>query len=113
MCRPTTTYSLFFDFAIEAQGHQYELSFPKLAAGKSSINNVSVKGLKPGRFIGGDRTFFCSELAAKMCKVTGIIQNDDRSCTSFYPKHFSSKYDDYLRIEHGVSIESEVEILIL
>lgn len=41
-----------------------------------------------------DRTFFCSELIAKAYKVLGIIEDDDKSCTQFYPATFSSKQSD-------------------
>lgn len=55
-----------------------------------------------------DRTFFCSELVAKAMKVLGIIENDERSCAKFYPKHFSSSADSMLHIQPGIKIQDEV-----
>ena len=51
-----------------------------------------------------DRTFFCSELVAKAFKVIGVIQNDETSCTRFYPKHFSTEGDSFLKLNPGVKI---------
>ena len=48
-----------------------------------------------------------------MCKITGIIRNDDRPSSSFFPKHFSSKYDDFLKFEIGISCEAEKELIMM
>jgi len=37
-----------------------------------------------------DRTFFCSELVAKMYKVLGILDSEEPS-SSFFPGNFSAK----------------------
>ena len=85
MCRTKELTNKFIDFAMEAQGHKYELTLDKLTVrasydrstfhfGKSDaeIDHTSPEH-NHGKFICADRTFFCSELAAKLCKVTGII----------------------------------------
>jgi len=64
-------------------------------------------------FIKEDRTFFCSELVAKAFKEVGIIENDERACSSFYPKHFASDccdQDQCLKLLPGVTIDRELEI---
>jgi len=43
-------------------------------------------------------------------KETGIIENDDKACSSFYPKHFAS--DEHLKLMPGVTIDKELEIQI-
>lgn len=55
-----------------------------------------------------DRSFFCSELVAKAFKCLRIIEDDDTSCTQFYPGTFSSKGDSFLKLTPGTSIESEL-----
>ena len=54
-----------------------------------------------------NRTFFCSELVAKAFKVLGIMENDSKSCTSFYPKHFSEIYSSALNLTEGSTIGEE------
>ena len=138
MFRTKETHTKFIDFAMEAQGHGYELSLDKLTVRASYDINTFHFGATTtadgqgqnghgngqhhfdhnnpkhnhGKFICADRTFFCSELAAKLCKITGIFVNDERPSSSFFPKHFSSKYDDYLKFENGVSAEGEKEIVV-
>lgn len=65
----------------------------------------TVKGTEMGldengekRLIAADRTFFCSELVAKAFKILGIIEDNDTSSAKFYPSHFSSKYDSFLKL---------------
>ena len=55
-----------------------------------------------------DRTFFCSELVAKLFKLTGIIENDETSCSLFYPHHFCTKGESYLKLMEGVTISGEM-----
>ena len=50
---------------------------------------MRVKG-DDNKLIEDDRTFFCSELAAKSFKFLGIIEDDDISCAQYYPHHFSA-----------------------
>lgn len=54
-----------------------------------------------------NRDFFCSELVAKAFKVTGIIEDDDTSCTQFYPGTFDQKHDSFLKLTPGTEIGSE------
>ena len=61
--------------------------------------------------IGEDRAFFCSELVAKAFKCLSIIEDDDTSCTQFYPGTFSSKGDSFLKLTPGTTIESELQII--
>jgi len=66
-------------------------------------------------FVHDDRTFFCSELVAKAFKETGIMQNDDRSSSSFYPKDFASdisENDKHLNLMPGVTIDQEMDIVL-
>ena len=62
--------------------------------------------------IAEDRTFFCSELVAKAFKFISIIENDDTSCTTFFPTHFSAKHDSKLNLTPGTTIESEMQIIV-
>ena len=84
----------------------------------SSINdaaffqNVEEREVAQTKFVNKDRTFFCSELVAKAFKTLGIILDDDTSCTQFYPAHFTSVADSFLKKSPGVSIEEEKVILL-
>jgi len=46
---------------------------------------------KERKFIDEKRTFFCSELVAKACKVLGILEDDSTACSRFMPSSFSTK----------------------
>ncbi len=73
-----------------------------------------VDGGYDNRLIREDRTFFCSELVAKALKCMGIIVNETKSCTQFFPKHFSSKHcdgDKCLDLAKGVTIDPDQEII--
>jgi len=48
-----------------------------------------------------NRTFFCSELLAKAFKILGIMEDDDTSCTQFYPQHFTEHGDSFLKLTEG------------
>lgn len=63
------------------------------------------------RLIAADRTFFCSELVAKAFKILGILEDDDTSSAKFYPSHFSSKYDDFLKKTKGTTLDSELLVI--
>ena len=54
-----------------------------------------------------NRTFFCSELVAKAFKTLNIIENDDTSCTLFYPGHFSHSGEAFLRFNPKTGLENE------
>ena len=75
-------------------------------------SQVQIAHYKQNKFIHKDRTFFCSELVAKACKILGILQDCDVSCTKFFPSNFSSKGDSFLKINQGVIINRELQIII-
>lgn len=62
--------------------------------------------------IAEDRTFFCSELVAKAFKIIKVIEDDDISCTSYFPAHFGAKHDGKLKLTPGTTIESEMQIIV-
>jgi hypothetical protein len=63
------------------------------------------------RLIHEDRSFFCSELVAKAFKLLGIIEDNETSCTQFWPLHFSSKGEQFLKMTPGSWIDSEMQII--
>lgn len=63
------------------------------------------------RLIAADRTFFCSELVAKAFKILGILEDDGTSSAKFYPSHFSTKYDSFMKLTKGTSVESELLVI--
>ena len=64
----------------------------------------------PSRLVADNRTFFCSELVAKAFKILGVIENDTTSCTQFYPKHFSTEGQSFLKLTEGTDIGQEHEV---
>ena len=44
----------------------------------------------PNRLVDKDRTFFCSELIAKVYKVVNIMKPTNEACTNFLPSAFTS-----------------------
>ena len=54
-----------------------------------------------------DRTFFCSELVAKAFKILKFMDDDGTSCAKFYPSHFSSNGDNFLKLAKGTSLGPE------
>ena len=91
------------EFVKEAMGHKYSLSSEKLLR-QSTTKRTS----KTNKFIDEDRTFFCSELVAKSFKILGIMENDDISCSQFFPHHFSALGDPALNLTEGTWIEDEM-----
>ena len=75
-------------FLEEAVGNKYGMSTNKLLFQRQTIKS------KTGKYIDFDRTFFCSELVAKAYKILGIIENDTKACSSYYPSSFSSEKND-------------------
>ena len=45
-------------------------------------------------------------------KVLGMIENDERSCAQFYPKHFGSSEESILHLKPGVEIDKELDVII-
>lgn len=70
-------------FFNEAIGKKYSILKPSFIMQKSYIP-------KEGEFCDKGRTFFCSELAAKIFKVIGVIPSDPKSkpSASFWPSTF-------------------------
>jgi hypothetical protein len=90
-------------------GQRYDIGTDKLLRKKS----LTKKTLENGRqYVETNRTFFCSELVAKALKILNVIVDDDTSCTQFYPHHFSEKGDSFLKLEEGVKIMPEMQIII-
>ena len=58
-----------------------------------------------------ERTFFCSELVAKAFKTLEILEDDDISCTQFYPHHFSQNGQAFLNLRSEVEIGPELQII--
>ena len=54
-----------------------------------------------------NRTFFCSELVAKAFKSMQIIENDNMSCSMYFPSHFTSSGDHFLKLKADVTIDKE------
>lgn len=104
-------------FIDESLGLQYGLTTQKLLKTKSvAVPSVIQSQVQVGsaqfkkQFVQEDRTFFCSELVAKLCKVLGIIENNDLSCTKFYPSHFTSQGDAFLSLTPDTEISEEYVI---
>jgi len=95
-------------FLSEAVGLKYGLGGNKLLRSKTIVKNVNDEN----ELIESDRTFFCSELVAKAFKILGIIEDDDISCTRFYPHNFSSKGDSMLKLTKGTTIGSEHQVIV-
>lgn len=64
------------------------------------------------QLINEDRTFFCSELVAKACKILGMIENDKTSSSRFHPVHFSTKGQNFLKLTENTKIEEQLQIII-
>jgi len=48
---------------------------------------------------------------AKAFKMLGVIEDDDTSCTRFFPSNFSSRGDSFLKLTEGTSIEQEQHVI--
>ncbi len=66
---------------------KYSLSLQKLTKRISSSRSISLLPKEGREFVNEDRSFFCSELVAKMYKVMGILATD-MSSGGFYPSDF-------------------------
>lgn len=63
-------------------------------------------------YVDEDRTFFCSELVAKAYKILSVIEDDETSCSCFYPADFSSKKSDLKFKRKDIFLERELSIVI-
>jgi len=68
-------------FLKEGLGNAYGVSTMDFIKG---VRHMSIAP-KNGKYIDKDRTFFCSELVAKIYKVLGVMANDERGSKSYYP----------------------------
>ena len=94
-------------FLSEAVGLKYGIGGNKLLKKKTEkVENTE------NELINEDRTFFCSELVAKAFKLLGVMENDETSCAQFYPHHFSSRGDSFLKLCPGTKIEAEMQIIV-
>ena len=73
----------------EGVGRKYGLSVNKILQKRKET-----VAPKTGTYIDEDRKFFCSELIAKAYKVLGILDDNGRASSSYYPSSFSSKDGD-------------------
>ena len=49
---------------------------------------------------------------AKAHKLIGVIENDETSCATFFPVHFTSSGDSSVKLMKDVKIEKEQVILL-
>lgn len=78
-------------FVNAVEDRKYNISIGKLLKRKSLMPRKSQVNAD-NEIVEENRTFFCSELIAKAFKTLGFFISA-RSCTTIYPKHFSSKRD--------------------
>jgi hypothetical protein len=85
-------------------GHSYSINpFKKRIKNHESDDDADIPE---------DKTFFCSELMAKAFKRFGIIKNDKTSCSKYFPVHFSTKSENFLKLTKYTSISEEQNIII-
>ena len=80
----------------------FDIASNSMGVNQSMVNQTDMVGITLKNDVvlfEDDRTFFCSELIAKAFKVIGVIQNDETSCTRFYPKHFSKEGESFLKLK--------------
>ena len=95
-------------FLSEAVGKKYGLGG---LLKQKTIKHTKDSDFGKSEMISEDRSFFCSELVAKAFKCLKIIEDDETSCTQFYPGTFSSKGDSFLKLTPRTSIGSELQII--
>lgn len=84
-------------FVVKTLGKGFELTLDKLFQFKSKLNRSEQEE--------ENKTYFCSELAARLYKELGLL-NEDKSSTTYFPVDFSQK--GYMTIiREGVSIGNE------
>merc|ERR550537_1118450 len=93
-------------FLSQAVGHKYGITASKLTRGMTVSGDMGLDENGEKRLIAADRTFFCSELVAKAYKILGILEDDNTSSAKFYPGHFSAKYEGFLKLTAGTTLES-------
>jgi hypothetical protein len=89
------------EFLQEAMGKSYGISTMQLLFQRTD----TVKPQK-GKYIDDDRTFFCSELIAKLYKVLGVVsQEDPRASHAYYPGDFGA--DGTLQLSTDYELETD------
>ena len=78
-------------------GKEFELNLDKLFQFKSKLARTEEEEDK--------KTYFCSELAARLYKELGIL-NEEKSSTMYFPVDFSQKGELKI-IKEGVSMGDE------
>lgn len=82
---------------VKTLGKEFELNLDKLFQFKSKLVRTEEEE--------SNKTYFCSELAARLYKELGIL-SEERSSSMYFPVDFSQKGD--LRIiKEGVSVGEE------
>ena len=93
-------------------GNKYELSANKLKRTQSiDVTDLGIDQNGEQRLVAADRTFFCSELVAKAYKILGILENDSKSSSKYFPAHFTTKNQGLLKFTKGTSIDSELLVI--
>ena len=96
------------DCLSEVIGNKYEIGGGKLMRSET----IKIDKKSKNKYVEEGRTFFCSELIAKIFKVIGTIEDDDISCAQYYPHNFTARGDSFLKLTKGTSIGPELQILI-
>ncbi|KAL4474443.1 hypothetical protein ABPG72_007842 [Tetrahymena utriculariae] len=93
-----------YNFILQANGKKYSMNLMKFAKMNSTVGDNSSKNK--------DSTFFCSELVAKCLKEMGLL-NQITSSTQYWPRSFSSEYEDKeLALYDNAFLEQEKTILL-
>lgn len=85
------------NFVIKTLGKNFQLNLDKLLQFKSTLARTNEEE--------ESKTYFCSELVARLYKELGIL-NEEKSSTNYYPVDFSDKGQLKI-IRDGVSIGNE------
>ncbi|EAS06661.1 PH domain protein (macronuclear) [Tetrahymena thermophila SB210] len=93
-----------YNFILQANGKKYSMNLLKFAKMNSIVEDNSSKNK--------DSTYFCSELVAKCLKEMGLL-NQITSSTQYWPRSFSSEYEDKeLVLYDNAFLEQEKTILL-
>lgn len=99
-------------FLSQVVGNKYGLSANKLTRTESvDCTDLGIDKNGEQRLIAADRTFFCSELVAKAYKILGIIEDDNKSSAKYFPSHFSSMYQNALKLTEGTTMDHELLVI--
>lgn len=59
-----------------------------------------------------ERSFFCSELAVKCFKVLGLMKDNQKSCTLYYPKQFEDGEQVDQDLKPGIFLGQTYNVLV-